>query len=109
MICLIKRLGIPNKYFLEKLLTRAEKAKVLPFHKKKDFFETQLYRKKPNTVDKKPKDFLIALDFLNKEIKKSHQLQASDFVVCLLDTFDFIYPSYFVKEEDKMKRESLLF
>ena len=61
-----------------------------------DFFKG----KSTNQIDKQPqtKRFLGALEFLNKQIKKDAGLQQSDFIVCFLEAFNYLFPVHLSKE-----------
>ena len=45
-----------------------------------------------------------ALEFINKEFKRNRDMESSDFSVCFLDAFHFLFPDSLTRETDKMKR-----
>ena len=56
-------------YYLEKLIKKHEKEKTLPFFIKKFYLSHEFY-KKGEVTNGKLKNFIDALEFLNKELKK---------------------------------------
>lgn len=71
---LMKRLSFGKKYYLEKLIARHEKEKTLPYYVKKNYMNSEFF-KRGETTNRKVRNFLDGLDFLNKELKKSPSLQ----------------------------------
>lgn len=64
--------------------------------------------RKKTSDDKKLNNFLEALEFLNKELKKNPNFHSSDFGVCFLDTFDFHIANQVQNSQDSMTKESVL-
>ena len=94
----MKRLSFGKKYYLEKSMAKYEKDKTLQYYMKKFYMQTEFFNKKGPITAKKSQNFLDALEFLNKELKKNSSLQQSDFAVAFLNTFSSIFPDGLSKE-----------
>jgi hypothetical protein len=70
LINLMKRLSFGKKYYLEKLISKHEKDKTHQYYMKKHYMNQEFF-KRGDVTNKKVKNFIEALDFLNKELKKS--------------------------------------
>lgn len=99
---LMKRLCFGKKYYLEKLISKFEKDKTLPYYIKKNYLNSEFYKRGESTT-KKVQNFLDALEFINKELKKTSSLHSSDFAVAFLNTFNVLFPEA-LKDPDPMKR-----
>ena len=71
---LMKRLCFGKKYYLEKLISKHEKDKTLPYYIKKHYTNNEFFKRGEMTT-KKVQNFIDALDFINKELKKNANLQ----------------------------------
>jgi hypothetical protein len=70
LISLMKRLSFGKKYYLEKLIAKHEKDKTLQYYMKKHYQSTEFFKRGENFA-RKSHQFMEALDFINKELKKS--------------------------------------
>lgn len=70
LIYLMKKLSFGKKYFLEKAIAKYEKDKTLQYYIKKMYVSSEFYKRGEQTT-RKVKNFLEAMEFINKEIKKN--------------------------------------
>jgi hypothetical protein len=106
LVTLMKKLSFGKKYFLEKLIARYEKEKTLQYYIKKMYVSNEFYKKGENS-SRKVKNFIDALLFINLEIKKSQNLQHSDFVIAFQNAFACLFPQA-LQDPDPMQRQNRL-